>query len=193
MKSIPVKVQEIISQMKNLGIEIADVSVYPMTKFYRENPRDVVIIAGYLPGKACLMTVDTSIVRSTGETDRATFSINAELGKSCSVDIRNFLSDISRQPVGHESYGWRDFYINTYTESMDDGLDFFNTFLLKKARFLNDVFTNRVHLWYVPEYSDAHQSREKRFGRYNSKIYEPFTKKVLSKLPREIFSEQQFK
>lgn len=193
MKSIPVKVQEIISQMKKMGIEIADVSVYPMTKFYRENPRNVVIVAGYLPGKACLMTVDTSVERSTGEVGRTIFSINGELGNIAEIDLQTFLAKIPRAPVGHQSYGRYDFYINTYTDSVDCGIGFFKTFLSVAQKHLKIAFTKYVSLWYVPEYTDVFLTREKRYGRYNAKIYEPFTKKVLSKLPREIFSEQQFK
>jgi hypothetical protein len=189
--------------IESLSAKVVDVSTYPATKAFSGSPFDVVIIAAYIPGKACLMTIDVNVKRSNSNLSDMKFTINGEFNEQ---GWEKYCQDggyilVDRSSVGSESYGGRQFSINDYTAYKGDtgtidgnikrGMNFFKEFLDKYGEMLAASFSHSVHLWYVPEYSDALVNNEEKNGSYNDQNYTEFNAKVLAKFPEGIFSAGQ--
>ncbi|MFC1624787.1 hypothetical protein ACFL15_00185 [Patescibacteria group bacterium] len=202
MSTITKVVVEVVKKFGELGIALADVSVYPATRAFKERPFDVVIVAGYLPGKACLMTCDINVHRGKETSGDCKFTIDGEATSHRAY--KSTIKPIGRSPVGSEMLsGGVGFSINDYSaykrrpqevtlmEEIDECFKFFQEFIKKARSVLKDKFSSSTHLWYVPEYSDVLLDLEKDNGKHSSRNYEPFNSSVLMKLPKEIFVEEQ--
>jgi hypothetical protein len=197
MKNKEDVINEIKAQFAKLEIQIADISTYPATKgYHKDNKFDVVIVAGYIPGKACLMTCDINVRRDNINKSGCRFVIDGEV-PSREV-YEKYVEPLPRRPVGSESPN-SCFMINDYytsltggiSQNISQGFKFFQQFINKCLTIVLSKFTEHVHLWYVPEHSDVLLELEKNFGRYNNRNYETFNAKVFCQIPNEIFSEDQ--
>jgi hypothetical protein len=187
-------------KMEAIGARVADISIYPST--IKRETCDVLIVAGYFPGRACLLTIDADVYEDKNRSSGIKFHITGECEKKHWKNLfkhGGLFLDISRNAVGSESCGGEDFFdINHYVYSndsakdkMDIGMNFFENFLNGYAVMLKPQFTKSVDVWYVPEYSDDFAAMEKKYGEYNSSNYAPFNSKVLAKFPKGIFAEDQ--
>lgn len=171
--------QSITDQMEKIGIKIADMGVYP--SHIGTEKFSTSIIVGYLPDKACIFSVKIS----SGNLRSMKFVINGQLN----VDrkSRNLFTDIKMNPTGRQDSGYK-FDINhetsdkTNEERISSGIGFFADFLKKYGKLLENKFTERIFLWFVPEYSDEYQV---------SQSHLPFNLRVKNKLPQGYLVEDE--
>jgi len=187
--------------MESLGAKVVDVSIYPSTKLSFKF--DILIAAGYVPGKACLLTVYANIYKNGIHSD-IIFDIRGEYEKrfmnKMVGGVGPIFAALDRHRVGGEWYGGGTFSINhcvtiragsSAGASLEAGMAFFNDFLRLYGSFLMNRFTRHIRLGYAPEYSDAFLALEEKNGKYSGESYIPFNSKVLAKFPKGIFSEHQ--
>jgi hypothetical protein len=173
--------------MKKLGIRIADTSFYTMREFYSRTNVTCVIIAGYVPNRACLCTVMAHIRCDDGFILESKFTLCAQLTGDSHEDLVSCI--VSGQPGVSFSM---DGTFEVYTPSVrsTDGLAFFDEILKQVRNTLAPYFTSPVKLWYVPDGSDWALELQKMHGKSSFIYKETFNNRVVSLLPRKMFSKK---
>lgn len=185
--------QKIMDRLKELGIQIVDVSHYPTHHCGFEGTDSIIV--GYVPGKAAVFTVENNYGGDIKFTVHGQIRKTSEAEKLLSTEF----SEIKRSPVGGESFGGFIFSINTYTgyyELTDDedikmGITFFKNILDRIGIFLENRFTEFVNLCFVPIYSDQYEEIEARNGSLIDETCKFFNKKVMDKFPVNFFVKEQ--
>lgn len=179
-------------QIEYAGAKVVDVSIYPAVEHF-ETASDLIIIAAYLPNRACLLTAKVRVDRNDVDKTTGRFTISAELnkegGKKYEKD-EDILVDRSQKEAESFSRFRKKFSINTgtneYTE-LQYGITFFEEFIKKYKKYLKEKFTDYVVLPYVPEESDELAELEKKNGGKNVNHSTIFNYKVREKFPEEYF------
>lgn len=189
MNKAQATLSSIQARLKKLGINIGDVSTYQKKKHMYFNGEETVIIAGYLPNKACLITIET-VIETNGSVWGSVFKVQAELlhEEKYNTLVRN----IPRVAVGSEGISGPQFDINTQAKTLNEGFVFLKEVLKRCKSELAPKFTERVHIWYVPVYTDAFTKLEKKYGKNNSRVFDHFNRRVLAKLPQTMFTKEQY-
>lgn len=202
--SVEKAIRQVTNSMEQIGIVVVDATAYRKTDTYNPTAKTAnVVIAGYIPGKACIFKVTFNY----GRFDDYTFTVEGQIadGKwGMAIMGGNFFNAVERNPVGSESCGGdSSFSINTYTsysggtssllarKKVEFGINFFKNVLIEYGDILAEQFTTDIHLWFVPEYSDEFKALKDKNGQNNSLNYIGFNSRVMAKFPVGFFDSSQ--
>lgn len=200
-RNVKAAIKQVVTGMKELGIEIIDATNYPMSKNGKAIG-DVVVIVGYIPGKAAIFTVKFNYRRF----DDYEFKINGQVkeGEGAKVCGRGLnFPKVDRRPNGESiSGGILTFEISDYLGFREDGpqsskdkvahgMAFFKTFLGEYGNLMRKKFDNHLFMWFVPEDSDAFNVAKANGGEAQPGKYASFNARVLAKFPPGFLSDAQ--
>jgi hypothetical protein len=185
MSAMDSVVSNLKTQLKKIGIEIADISIYSMTEFFNLGSKSNLIVVGYLPDKALIVTLDIIVNDTDGKIWSSTFKINFEVTND-KVYYNSYITEYIKGTQGLSI-----FVLHFETHKLDEGFEFIKKVLIITLAVLSPKFTESIFLWFVPEYSDEYKKLEAKYGKHDSRIKRTFNEKVFIKLPASMFSATQ--
>jgi hypothetical protein len=189
-------VSSIREMFESLGIKVVSSIPYNETIPSGALSREV-IVAGYIPGIACVFTAH---VRDDFWTTRYVIDGEMKAGWSLHVMGRRLFGDVPRDARGSEGCGGDPFQFNINTNSRLDGdvaskiligKEFFSNFLTRYKENLAPSFTRSVSLWFVSEYSDEYRELKRRTGDDLIASSSPFNERVIREFPAGFFASSQ--
>lgn len=182
------KNQRIVDRMKDIGIQVIDVSIY--TTDYIDEKAPISVIVGYVPYNAAIFSVHV------GAGGDMAFYIDGQVRNDkryAPVTLHQF--DKIQRPVSTGGYFGRlefsiDVYIPCYEEGdpIDKGIRFFEEFIDLYFKALETNFTEHIMLHVTPYHSDEYKKLAAKYSPTSLGAPCYFENRIKKKLPHGFIS-----